>query len=69
MASRIRENRAQYARLQKARETLSDEIQAQPFLQEEIVSTLKAAIAYLDVRSKHLQGQISEEEQAEQVTA
>lgn len=67
MASRIRENRAQHARLQKAGETIRDEIQAQPFLQDEIVTTLKAAIAYLDVRCTHLQGQIATEE-AEQVT-
>lgn len=60
MASKIRENTAQLARIEKAIEVLKDEAD-QPFVQETTVTSFNTAIELLEAKAAWLRAQIAKE--------
>lgn len=60
MASKIRENTAQLARIEKAIEVLQDEAD-QPFVQETTVASFKVVTELLEVKANWLRTQIAKE--------
>lgn len=60
MASKIRENTAQLARIEKAIEVLKDEAE-QPFVQEATVASFNTAVGLLEAKAGWLRAQIAKE--------
>ena len=69
MASRIRDNIALRGRLERARDTLKDEIRSNPFMQQEKIDILQTAIGYLNARTENLTKLIEEDQQAQEASA
>ena len=68
MASRIRENQAKLARLQRTVETIREEAD-QPFLTTEAKEIFASAVALIEIKTDWLEKQIAAETATEAVKA